>query len=70
MRRGHLRGVPWEDIFKLSAFAAVCEFCELLQVGTDVYISHRKYHVKPHSSPWFSAACATAIVHRNHIFCL
>ena len=26
--------------------------------------------VKPHSSPWFSAACATAIAHRNHFFCL
>ena len=32
------------------------------------YISHRKYQVKPHSSPWFLAACAAAIVHRNHIF--
>ena len=28
----------------------------------------RKYQVKPHSSPWFSAACAAAIVHRNHFF--
>ena len=27
-----------------------------------------KYQVKPHSSPWFSAACAAAIVHRNHFF--
>ena len=24
--------------------------------------------MKPHSSPWFSAACAAAIVHRNHFF--
>ena len=31
-----------------------------------MYISNRKYQVKPHSSPWFSAACATATVHRNH----
>ena len=23
---------------------------------------------KPHSSPWFSAACVIAIVHRNHFF--
>ena len=28
----------------------------------------RKYQVKPHSSPWFSAACTAAIVHRNHFF--
>ena len=25
---------------------------------------------KPRSSPWFSASCAAAIVHRNHFFCL
>ena len=66
--RDHLRDVPWEDIFKLSASAAASEFCEWVQVGIDVYISHRKYKVKPHSSPWFSAACAAAIVHRNHFF--
>ena len=64
----HLRDVPWEDIFKLDASAAASEFCEWVQVGIDVYIPHRKYQVKPHSSPWFSAACAAAIVHRNHFF--
>ena len=64
----HLRDVPWEDIFKLGASAAASEFCEWVQVGIDVYIPHRKYQVKPHSSPWFSAACPAAIVHRNHSF--
>ena len=64
----HVRDVPWEDIFKLSASAAASEFCELVQVGIDVYIPHCKYQVKPHSSPLFSAACAAAIVHRNHFF--
>ena len=64
--RDHLRDVPWEDIFKLSASAAGGGFCEWVQVGIDVYIPHHKYQVKPHSSPWFSAACAAAIVHRNH----
>ena len=66
--RDHLRDVPWEDIFKLSASAAASEFCEWVQVGIDVYIPHRKYQVKPHSSPWFSAACGAAIVHRNPFF--
>ena len=64
----HLRDVPWKDIFKLSASVAASEFCEWVQVGIDVYIPHRKYQVKPHSSPWFSAACAAAIVQRNHFF--
>ena len=46
----HLSDVPWEDIFKLGA-AAAREFCEWVQVGIEVYIPHRKYQVKPHSSP-------------------
>ena len=67
--RDHLRDVPWEDIFKLSASAAASEFCEWVQVVVDVYIPHCKNQVKSHSSPWFSAGCATAIVYRNHFFC-
>ena len=63
-----MRDVPWEDIFKLGASAAASEFCEWVQVGIDVYIPHRKYQVKPHSCPWFSAACAAAIVHGGHFF--
>ena len=57
-----------EDVFKLSASDAGSEFCERVQVGIDIYIYilHQKYQVKPHSSPWFSAACAAAIAHRNH----
>ena len=64
----YLRDNTWEDIFKLSASAAASEFCEWVQVGIDVYIPHRKYQVKPHSSPWFSAASAAAKVFRNHFF--
>ena len=63
-----LKDVPWEDIFKLSASAAASEFCEWFQVGIDVYIPHRKYQVKPYSSPWFSATCAAGIVSRSHFF--
>ena len=73
----HLRDVPWVDIFKLSTSAAASKFCELIQVGIDVYISHCKYQTKPckyqakpHSSLCFSAACAAVIAHRNHFFCL
>ena len=57
----HLRDVPWEDIFKLVASTAASEFCEWFQFGINVYIPHRKYQVKSHSSAWFSAACAAAI---------
>ena len=66
--RDHLRNVPWEDIFKLIASAVASEFCELVQVGIDVYIPHRKYQVKPHSSPRCLAACGAVLVYRNHFF--
>ena len=66
--RNHLRDIPWEDIFKLSVSAAANEFCERVQAGIYVYIPHYKHQVKPYSSPWFSAACAAAIVHVNHCF--
>ena len=62
-----MRVVPWEQVF--STPAATSEFRECVQVGIDLYIPHRKYQVKPHSSPWFSAAFATAIIHRNQILC-
>ena len=65
--RDHLRDVPWDDIFKPGASAAASEFCECVQVEIDVYIPHRKYQVKLHSSPWFSAAI---VHHRNHFSCL
>ena len=43
--RDPLRDVTWEDIFKLGASTATSEFCEWVQVGTDVYIPHprRRY---------------------------
>ena len=49
--RDYLRDVPWEEIFKLSGSFATCEFSEWAHVGTDVYIPHRKYQIKAHSSP-------------------
>ena len=49
----HLRDNPWENNFKLSASAAASEFCEWVQVGINVYIPHRKYQVKLHSSHGF-----------------
>ena len=55
-----------EYLYHVSADAS--EFYEWVQVRIDVYIPDRIYQVKPHSSLWFSAAFAAAIVHRNHFF--
>ena len=60
--RDHLKDVPCEDIFKLSASVA-SEFCEWFQVVIDVYIPICKTQAKTHSSPLSSAACAALIVH-------
>ena len=66
--RDHLRNVLWENIFKLGISAGGGEFCMVFMWNWYIYIPHRKYKVKPHSSPWFPAACAAAMVHRNHFF--
>ena len=66
----YFRDAPWEDIFKLSASAVASKFCEWVHVGTDLHIPHFEHQVKPHSSTWFSAACAASIVYRNDVFCV
>ena len=48
--RDHFRVVPWKDIFKLRASAAASEFVSEFRLEL-MYIPHRKYQVKPHSSP-------------------
>ena len=53
----HFIDIPWDDIFKLGASAAVSESCEWVQVGIDVYIPHRKYQIKPLISMVFSCFC-------------
>ena len=61
--RYHLRDVPWEYIFKLVNFVKGFSL-ELIYMSLIVSISSGL----PNSSPWFSAACATAMVHRNYFF--
>ena len=60
----HLRDVPWEDIFKLSASTAASKVCEW--VGINVYIPHRKYRASLIFIVF--SRLSTAIVHRNHVF--
>ena len=57
-----------KDFLLLGSSAAASEFCECAPVGIGVYVPHRKDQVKPHLSPWFSAAYAAAIAHRNHFY--
>ena len=41
----------------------------IYMMRTCIYVD-RKYQVKHHSSPCFLTACAAALAHRNHFFCL
>ena len=41
---------------------------QFLYINFNVYILHRKYQVKFHSSLRFSAVYGAALVHRNHFF--
>ena len=55
---GNVFLITWEifhggDIFRLVSWSvspAATEFCEWVQVGTDVYVPHGEYQIKPHSS--------------------
>ena len=56
----HLRDVPWEDIFKLGAFAAASEFCEWVQVAIDniyIYITQKISGQASFISMVFSCLC-------------
>ena len=72
--RDQIRDVSQEDMFKLMlifvAFATAATFCRWVQVGLMYIIPHRKYQVKPNSSPWVLSSRASAIAHKNHSFCL
>ena len=67
--------IIWEMFYRKISLSSVL----LLQLVNFVSCSGWNWCIYPHhirsnltncSSPWFSAACAAAIVHRNHFFCL
>ena len=69
----HLRDASWEDILKLRACVAASEVCDCVQVRIDVYYicityMYIIYQVKPHSSPWFSSACAAEVAFINQFY--
>ena len=66
--RDFLRDVPWPDVFKLDGEKCAEEVASWIKAGIDAFIPYRKFQQKPHSSPWFSPACAAAIAHRNHFY--
>ena len=63
-----MRNVPSGDIFKFGVSTGASEFSDWVEVGIYVCIPHCKYQVKSHSSPCFSATCATAMGYRNQYF--
>jgi len=66
--RDFIRDIPWHYILHLPANECANEVTAWIQSGIDAFIPSRKFNAKPHSSPWFSPACAAAICHRNYYF--
>ena len=66
--RDLLRDIPWQSVFELEAEECAKEITSWIQSGIEAFVPSRKYQIKPHSTPWFNPACATAIAHRNHYF--
>ena len=66
--RDFLRDGPWNVFFSLPAEDCASKVVSWISAGRDAFIPSRRFQVKPHSSPWFSPACAAAISHRNHYF--
>ena len=62
--KDHLKDVSWLGIFKHAAIYAAKEITELVEIGIDCHIPHRKF--QPHSLPWFTPSFVAAIAHRNH----
>ena len=61
--------IIWEMFHgKISLNYTASEFCKWARVGIDVYIPHRRYQVKSHSSPCFLAAYTVVIVYKNYFF--
>ena len=61
----HLRDVPWENIFKLSAFTAASKFCEWVQVEMmcmSFIVSIRSNLTHPYGFQQL------VLAHRNHFF--
>ena len=63
----HERDVPWKDILSLVLLLLLVNSVSGFRLEL-ICIPHQKYQVKPHLSPWLSAACAAGMLHGNHFF--
>ena len=66
--RSYIACGPFEHFFKFRASKSTALISDWIRNGIDIFIPHKTFQQKPHSQPWFTAACAAAIAHRNHHF--
>ena len=64
----HFIDVQWGISLNSILLLLLLNFMSGCRLELMYIIPHHKYQVKPRSSPWFSAACATIIADRNHFF--
>ena len=66
--RTFLSQVPWNYVLSSYVDTAASDITEWIKIGMKVYIPSRSFQQAPHSQPWFTAECATAICQRNFYF--
>ena len=66
--RSYIADGPFNFFFKFRASKLTSLISDWIRNGIELFIPHKTYQQKPHSQPWFTAACAAAIAHRNHFF--
>ena len=66
--RFFLADMPVSRYLQMNASEATALISDWITAGIDLFVPHKKYQQKPHSQPWFTPGCASAIAHRNHHF--
>ena len=66
--RSYIACGSFEHFFKFRASKSTSLISDWIRNGIEIFIPHKTFQQKTHSQPWFTAACAAAISHRNHHF--
>ena len=61
--RCFLADVPWSSVQGLGPDLAADELSQWINLGMEIYIPLRTYHIRAHSQHWYTPACAAPIAH-------
>ena len=58
--------IPWSSVLCHSPSEAADEGTRWICVGMELFIPSQIFQMRPHSQPWLTPSCATAIACHNH----